>query len=260
MYAIVETKLTKDKRYTQLLATTQKKNSFYFIIVSYTLLGGFMAYIIYNQRSFMVSMVLIHSYLMFMIGLTLIIDFSNIFLDTTDNDIIISKPVASNTFFFARVIHIIYYILQFVIALSVAPITTIFYRYGLQTGLPAVVTTIITTFLTILTTHTLYLYVLHIGGQRRLRKFILFFQTVLVCLFIGGYQLTPFLTNLSLLYSNVQLFFWSYFLPPVWMAVSLEAVLKSNFDKIHLLMICISIFSVPCLFWVVILNRKINIT
>ena len=66
-------------------------------------------------------MIVFYTYIMVMISMTLITDFSSILLDTSDNTIILPRPVDSRTLFAARLTHILLYLGQLGLGLTVIP-------------------------------------------------------------------------------------------------------------------------------------------
>ena len=70
--------------------------------------------------------------------------------------------------------------------------------------------------------------------------------------FAVGFQIVPRLINFDQLSANFQLHTYSYFLPPVWMALAIEAVHLGNFDSLHLIMITSAIIVPLFTFWLMI--------
>ena len=125
--AIVATKLTMDNR-RQMVGYLRKgkkepSQTFGLALLFYVALGGSIAFAMYIIPSFIHSMLVFFTYIMVMISMTLITDFSAILLDTSDNTIILPRPVDSRTLFAARQIHILLYLGQMAVALSVIPAT-----------------------------------------------------------------------------------------------------------------------------------------
>src|SRR6187455_2300058 len=94
--AIVEVKLMMDNR-RQVIAYTSKNkkepaNVFVWTLFFYALFGVFVALALATVPSFILGMIIFFSYIMVMISMTLITDFSSILLDTSDNTIILPKP------------------------------------------------------------------------------------------------------------------------------------------------------------------------
>ncbi|MBP6025274.1 hypothetical protein [Ferruginibacter sp.] len=131
---IAETKVLMDRRrvYMNWKQGQQKENSNPLLItlIIYALLGLFVGSIVFAFKSLILSMIFIHAYVLFMMCMTMITDFSSVLLDTTDNQIILPKPVNSKTLFAARLVHILVYLLQFTIAMAAFPIIFIFIKWG----------------------------------------------------------------------------------------------------------------------------------
>src|SRR5688500_17755417 len=103
--AIVEVKLTTDNRRQTVAYKTKRNkeptNTFVATVLLYAVFGIFISFVIYTLPSFILSMLMFFTYIMVMIIMTLITDFSSILLDTSDNTIILPRPVDSRTLFIA---------------------------------------------------------------------------------------------------------------------------------------------------------------
>src|SRR5690349_23488897 len=90
--SIVEVKLMMDNRRQVVAYTTKNKKEpsrvFLVALLFYALFGVFISLAIATVPSFMLGMVIFFSYIMVMISMTLITDFSSVLLDTSDNTII----------------------------------------------------------------------------------------------------------------------------------------------------------------------------
>ena len=97
LFTIVELKLLMDTRrvYMSWKQGQQKdnKNHLTTILLLYGLFGIFMGIAVYSFPNVVTAMILFHSYVIFMMAMTLITDFSSVLLDTTDNQIILPRPV-----------------------------------------------------------------------------------------------------------------------------------------------------------------------
>jgi hypothetical protein len=180
--------------------------------------------------------------------MTLITDFSAILLDTSDNQILLPRPVNSKTLFFARVIHVLLYLFQFSMAICIAPILVVFYKFGLLTGAGVVITSQLTVVIAVFFTYILYLLMLRFSTEQKLKDIVTYFQIGMTLLFTIGYQVIPRLVDLDALAGTFTLHWYSYLLPPVWMALTLEALSELNFDLIHIAMILLAIGSPVILF------------
>ncbi len=253
---ILETKLLMDRRRPRANYSRQKnkepKNPLLITLALYSFFGLMMALLIAFTSSLILSMILFHAYLLFMMSMTLITDFSSVLLDTTDNDVITPRPVNSRTVFLARLLHVLVYLLQFTIALGIFPLIAVFITYGLTAGFMAIFTILLTVGLAVFITYLLYILILRFGNEQKVKDIIAYFQIFMTLLFTAGYQLVPRLIDYDALVRTFSLHWYSYWLPPVWMAVSIEAFREFDFDGTHLLMILLA-FTVPVVtFWLMI--------
>ncbi len=253
---IAETKVMMDRRrvYMNWKQGQQKENSNPLLItlIIYTFLGLLIGGIVFAFQSIVLSMIFIHAYVLFMMCMTMITDFSSVLLDTADNQIILPKPVNSKTLFIARLVHILVYLLQFTIALAAFPIIFIFIKFGFLTGIASIVTILLTVAFAVFITYLLYALILRFSNEQKVKDIIGYFQIFMTVFFAVGFQILPRLINFNQIEISFQLHSYSYFLPPVWMAMSLDAIYYFNFDSIHLLMLFCSV-SVPIFtFWLMI--------
>src|SRR5690349_20175806 len=86
----------------------EKSNQMRVVLFSYGILGGFIAVFIVRVP-FVLALIIFHAYLLFMMAMTLITDFSSVLLDTADTLVILPKPVNSRTLFMSRFVHIFIY-------------------------------------------------------------------------------------------------------------------------------------------------------
>jgi len=254
MMTIVETKLTMDKRrvYMNWKQKQQKKenaNHLNSVLFFYALMGLFVGMVLLAIPSLMLGMILVHTYVLFMMAMTLITDFSTVLLDTTDNQVILPKPISSKTLFMARLVHILIYLLQFTIAIAVLPLGVAFFKYGLLAGLVMMLTVLLTVLMAVFITYLLYLLIIRFSSESKVKDIVTYFQIFMTIIFTVGFQVLPRMINLSQLTQTFELHWYSYLLPPVWMATTIEAVANLQFDALHIGMIALA-FIVPIFtFW-----------
>lgn len=255
MFNIVETKLMMDKRrvHFQFRQQEQKKNEnankLTYVFLLYAFFSLFIGVMIYAIDGIIVTMTIFHAYLLFMMAMTLVTDFSSVWLDTTDNLLILPRPVSGKTLFVSRMVHVFIYLFQFSFFISIIPVIIIFVKFGILTGLVSIVTSFSTVLLSVFFTYLLYLLILRFSNEKKLREIITYFQIVMTILFMAGYQIVPRLINLAEIDGTFSLHWYSYIAPPVWMAVALESVYQHNYDTIHIFMVLISIALPVLLFW-----------
>lgn len=218
----------------QTKAKKEPSNTFLITLLFYAIFGLFVSIAVYNIPSFIMSMILFFSYLMVMIIMTLITDFSSILLDTSDNTIILPRPVDGRTLFVARTTHILLYLGQMVLALSLLPLVIIYLKHGAGL-LPFFFLAIILASITaIALTNAFYLLLMQFANEEKLKNIINYFQIVMAIFIMGGYQILPrIMERLDLENFIFDITWWSFLLPPVWFAAALEAVYFSSFDVSH---------------------------
>jgi ABC-2 type transport system permease protein len=237
--AIVNIKLIMDNR-RQLVSYKRKENAepsnnFVWTVFFYSLFGIFIAFALFAIKSFMVSMTMFFSYIMVTVAMTLITDFSAILLDTSDNTIILPRPVNGRTLFMARVTHILLYLGQLAIGLSAAPALVVLIKYGAVALLIFIVTTILSVVTALVFTNALYLLIMQFASAEKLKNVINYFQIVVAVFIMGGYQLLPrFLGRFDLDDYVFEIQWWSFITPPIWMAATLQAWHYKIFDFPHI--------------------------
>lgn len=260
MYTIVETKMMMDKRRVYMGwkqgVHSENSNHLSMVLGGYLLFGAIIALIIFSVPSMIGAMILMHVYIIFMMSMTLITDFSNILLDTADNQIILPKPVNDRTLFMARQVHIVLYILQFTMALCILPLIAVCIKYGLLTGIASIITMLLSVVLAMSVTYILYFLVLRFSSEARMKEIITWLQIIMTVFFTVGYQFVMQVTAMAEITKDIHWHWYAYLLPPVWMASALEAVFTHSFNMHYAIMI-VSALCIPLiLFWI--LNRYLS--
>lgn len=254
--AIISIKLTMDNR-RQIVSYRKKdnqppENTFLWTMFFYTLFGGFIALVLYSLPSFAFSMLLFFSYVMVMIAMTLITDFSAILLDTSDNTIILPRPVDSRTLFVSRIVHIFLYLGQIAIGLSLLPAVVVLLKYGVAVLLLFVFATALSVLTSVFITNALYLLILQFANEEKLKSVINYFQIVMAVFIMGGFQLFPrFAGRFDWDDYAFEITAWSFLAPPVWMAGALETCFYQIYDFPHLIMTACAVVIPPLGFWLV---------
>jgi hypothetical protein len=236
--AIVAIKLLTDNRrqHISYRRKNQKEpgNAFLMTLIVYGFFGIFVAFALYRIPSFMLSMILFFSYLMVMVSMTLITDFSSILLDTSDNTIMLPRPVDGRTLFVARVVHILLYLGQLAIAISLVPAISIFFRYGGALFFFFVVAILLSIITAVFLTNALYLLILQYANEEKLKNIINYFQIFMAIGIMSGYQILPrIMERLDMETFVYEIQWWNFLLPPVWMAGALETFMLMVMDAKH---------------------------
>ena len=253
---IAETKLIMDRRRVRVTMKKQNNkepnNQLVITLIVYTVMGVLIGMLIFTLKEIVMTMTIIHSYVLFMMAMTLITDFSSVLLDTTDNQIILPRPVNSKTFFVSRLVHILVYLLQFTIALALFPIIFIFIAYGILVGLASIITILLTVMFAVFITYLLYGLILKVSSEEKIKDIISGFQIVMTIIFAVGFQIVPRFLNVENLKVTMPIYWYTYLLPPMWMANALQAVQQLHVDGPHLIMILLAIALPIFTFWVMI--------
>ncbi len=254
---ITSTKILMDRRrirvsMKQKPSKKEPKNQILVSQIIYAILGIFVGAIIFYTKDLITSMILIHSYILFMMAMTLITDFSTVLLDTTDNQIILPRPVSSKTFFISRLVHILVYLLQFTVALSLFPIIFSCIQFGILVGIATIVTVLLSVAMAVFFTYLLYGLILKISTEQKIREVINWFQIVLTIFFAVGYQIIPRLIDFNNLSIGNTIHWYSYFIPPYWMAYTLQTIQQLTLNKTHIIMLLLACIVPVFTFWIMI--------
>jgi hypothetical protein len=236
--AIVAIKIVMDNR--RQLVTFQKKakesgNTFWQTVFVYILLGLFIGFLLSAIPSFRFAMTVFFSYLMVMIVMTLITDFSSILLDTSDNTIILPRPVDGRTLFVARATHIMLYLGQLALGLSIVPCLVVFFMHGWAVLLAFCAGVVLAILTAMFITNAFYLLVMQFSSEEKLKNIINYFQIIMAVAVMGSYQILPrMMGRFTGEFFEFSLNAWSFLIPPLWMAGALEMVKLHVFDGLHL--------------------------
>ncbi|MCX8491343.1 MAG: hypothetical protein ORN54_09775 [Cyclobacteriaceae bacterium] len=236
--AIVGIKLEMDNRRAPSYQAHQKEDSnatFAWTVFVYFILGGVFAFLLVFMPSLIFAYSIYHAYLMVMIIMTLISDFSAVLLDTSDNTIVLPRPISNKTFYAARATHILLYVGLISLALTMGPMVVTFFVHGIGAGLAAVITSFLTVFLSVALTNGFYLLLMRFTTEDRLKNVINYFQIGMTIFMMGGYQILPRLFTESMMEDlSGDSPWWSLFIPPMWMANTIQLFKDFQFNGIAL--------------------------
>ncbi|WP_080238038.1 hypothetical protein [Spirosoma rigui] len=249
--AIVQVKLTMDNRRSIVSLgrygrqSAENNSNFTRILGIYTLVGGLisLAMLIRSDSDTMFfPLTLQFSYIMSLCAMTLISDFSSVILDSSDNQIILPRPVSSRTLWLARVVHITSYLFAIALSASVIGVLIIGYRFGALAGLLFLGMSLLSAVLMVFLTNVFYLLLMRFISEDKLREVINYFQIVMAVVFYGGYQLLPRLMDTETMITEaLDHEWWHLLVPPMWMAGAVEIVIKPIIDPTHLLFLSLAL-------------------
>lgn len=243
--AILVIKLQLDNRrpvaFNQWKKAGETNNSYWLSLGLYALLGAGFAFLLALSpaEGIVKPATLFFSYVLIICTMSLISDFSSVVLDSSDNQIMLFRPVDNRTMLTARVVHITSYLFTIALAVGAVGVLIIGYRFGSVAGLLSLLLCLLTAILAVFLTNVIYLLLMQFVSSERLREVINYVQIGMGVFFYAGYQLLPRMIGSEGL-SGQQPFVWKawhYVLPPLWSAGSLDLIINRHADVQHLLLL-----------------------
>ncbi|GAB3643919.1 hypothetical protein [Spirosoma arcticum] len=249
--AIVQVKLMMDNRRSIVSLgrygkqSAENNSSFTRTLGIYAFVGGLISLSMLSRSGkdlMFFPLTLQFAYIMALCAMTLISDFSSVILDSSDNQIILPRPVSSRTLWLARIVHITSYLFAIALSLSAVGVLVISYRFGALAGLLFLVMSLLSAVLMVFLTNVFYLVLMRFISEEKLREVINYFQIVMAVLFYGGYQLLPRLMDTETMLSEALTHeWWHYALPPMWMAGAVEVFVRPVIDQTHLVFLTLAL-------------------
>jgi len=230
---ILWAKLTDDNRQEKSIVQRKSKkqmsNSLGWIAFIYTFLGIFVGLMLLGIQDLFVSMVFVFAIIMVMTAVALISDFTSVLLDTTDNAILLPRPVDGRTLVVARLAHIVIYIMLITLSLSAVTIAIGTFKLGPVFTLVFLVTLAFSVLFVVFVANVFYLLLMKISGGEHFRDIILYFQIFMAAFAMGSYQLLPRLIEFDALKNfTFPIRWWTYLVPPAWMAAPVDASVNGD--------------------------------
>ncbi|AOY77965.1 hypothetical protein [Clostridium formicaceticum] len=238
MRKILQVKLTIDKRRkpTIMVKDTAKENENMFrkSLFMYGLMGLIIMMFIFPDFSLFVKMNTIYAMLVFMVMMIMISDYSSLLLDIKEKNILLSKPIDSNTINAAKITHILTHLLTITMVIAAPTLVAGSIKYGLVFGGIFLFQLCIIPGLIILFTSLLYFLILSFFDGERLKDIINYFQIILAVFMIVIYQL---IGNIFQVFQYNIVFiprWWSYFIPSTWFAAPFSLFLEEQYQVYYI--------------------------
>jgi ABC-2 type transport system permease protein len=166
---------------------------------------------------------------MVMMSMTLISDFTTVLIDTKDHYILLPRPVNDRTIAVSRILHITIYILKLSLLQGLPGLIMVGFLDGILAVPLFFIQILEATFLSILLVNMVYLGLMKFVSPQKFKDSISYFQIGFSIAIFGSYYLLPRLINISAL-QHISLIkhWWSYLLPPVWIAALNELFIHSG--------------------------------
>ncbi len=224
---LIWAKLTTDNRQDKTIVQRNSKkklsNSMLFVVITYVIMGSLTSIILFVLESLLVSMTLIFSMILVMTAVALVSDFTSVLLDTTDNAILLPRPIDSRTAMVARITHIVLYLLMISLSLSLTTMILGTVKFGFLFLGAFLMALVMSVLLVVFAANVIYLLLMRGAHRERIRDSILYFQIFMAAVAMGSYQILPRLIGLDQIRNfNLTVEWWTWFLPPVWMAALIE--------------------------------------
>jgi len=233
---ILWTKLTDDNRQeksiVQRKGKKQMSNSLAWVVFVYAFMGIFAGLMLLGIQDLFVSMILVFAIIMVMTAVALISDFTSVLLDTTDNAILLPRPVDSRTLVVARLAHIMIYIMLITLSVSAASILIGTVKFGPVFTVVFFICLILSVLFVVFVANVFYLLLMKISSGEHFRDIILYFQIFMAAFAMGSYQLLPRLIEFdSLKNFTFPIQWWTYLVPPAWMAAPIDAAVTGDLSS-----------------------------
>lgn len=230
---ILWAKLTMDNRQEKSVAQRRGKkemnNAMAWVVFIYVFIGLFMGLMLLGIKSLFVAMVLIFAMVMVMTAVALISDFTSVLLDTTDNAILLPRPVDGRTLAVARLTHIALYMLLISLSLSLATLVIGTGKYGPMFALAVVVALVFTVLFVVFVANVFYLLIFKLSRGDHFRDIILYFQIFMAAFAMGSYQLLPRMIQMdSFMNFQIPIRWWTFLVPPAWMASLTDLIVSGD--------------------------------
>lgn len=251
---ILQAKLTMDNRKmvgnnikTKTLENTMLKQVFI-----YGAIGGAMSMLLVSSNSLFLFSTIFFSFIMIMVVMGLISEFSTILFDTRDNSILLPLPITPRTLLFVRVMHIMVYLMSISLSLSIIPLIVFAFKFGIPAMFLLLADVILITLFSVFLTNIIYLLLMKFTTGERLKDIVVYSQIIMTIIFVGGYQIMPRLAQNEVFISSLKaVHWWMFLVPPFWMSASITPILNGGFNIQSAIFLFLSV-SMPALgLWLV---------
>lgn len=236
MRKILGLRLTLDNRAVALInsqnpSKSRSRNNYNKSLIIYGLIGATNLIFLFTDWTFYIKMNLVFASNIFFLIFVMMSDYSRVILDSSDKNIIMTKPVDERTYNTAKVLHIAYYILGISLALNIGSILFGTRTYGLGFFFTYLLAIIFIDILVISLTSGLYYLILKYYSGNKLREVINGFQIAFIVFISLGYQLIFRLIDLSQVASDFSHKLYHYLIPSLWFSSFFELIVAGSREK-----------------------------
>lgn len=246
---ILQLKLTIDNRRMKGLGNNSKKpidNALIKQSFSQIFFGIFFAIFLVIVKSPFTYYYFAHTFVMAMMAMMIISEFTTILFDTSENVIIQPLPIKGNTISLARNAHVFIYLTMMAFNLSVFSILVAMFKFGIVAGLLFSFSILLNVLFTLFLANTLYLGLMRLASGEKLKNLLMYFQIVIAIFFMAAYQFGLNMVDKTQIKDMVLPVHWyTFFVPPAFFSGLVEAFASLNFDQSHLFFIAEALILPP---------------
>ncbi len=247
--SILRVKLTMDNRRSSMMSfkgiSTQEpiNSQFSNTLIFLGVMGFFLSVFIFIFPNVLMAMSVFNGILMFLTTIIFISDYSSILLDTTDNYILLPRPVNGRTLFAARMTHIFLYLMSITYAIAAASIVVVAFKFGLLSSFIFTLILPFNTLLAVVISSFFYLAIIRFSSEDRLKDAINSFQILMMVVLMGGSQIWPHYTHVETGFNpEIELKWIHTLIPPMWFGGAVDMLSAFKFDKIHFFLTGLCLF------------------
>ncbi|WP_276134568.1 hypothetical protein [Polluticoccus soli] len=156
---------------------------------------------------------------LFLLTFSLITDFSNVIVDTSDKLILLPRPINDQTLFLSRIIHIFIYLVRVVFPMSLPGWIIIGLDRGWQAALLFPLPLLMMVFVALFTVNAFYLAILRFTKPGKFKDVIGSLQIAFSIVVFAVFYLMQGITRTSAVRNiDISQYSWIQFTPPYWLA------------------------------------------
>ena len=232
-YAILDAKLKMDARRKSGMfsgAYSEKSYAGQGLIMVINFLMGAALLLVFFLPHTPTALTIYYAIWMVLLSMTIVMDFSDVLVDTKDNYTLLPTPVKGVTLSTARIMHILLYLFKQAFAFILPGL--IYWAINSRAGLLVfIVQGFLAVIMSLCLVTLIYMIAMKISTPQRFKTLINYLQIGFTIGIFGGYYLLPNLFDFSD-FENINIFDspYSYLAPPAWIAAIWEMIFNGKFD------------------------------
>jgi len=155
--------------------------------IFYTLMGAFIALFVWFSRDLFLVSTIAMTYMMFVIGMAVLVDHNSALASPADYAILGFRPVTSRTYFAVRLTNVLVYTMALTSVAAWLPIFSLFVRYGAAVGVAGLAAFYACSLATTLAILMGYAWMLGVIGPDAVKRALSYLQLAMSFLVYGGY-------------------------------------------------------------------------